>query len=159
MTSLFRFTGEEGHSCAIRTARSGDCERLALLATELGYPSNAEQIRRRLSEMTNREGYAIYVAEDAKQQVIGWIGVYVFRALEIDRVAEISGLVVDQNARCHGVGAQLLLAAEEWARTNGCPRISVRSNVLRERAHQFYVRHSYEFAKAQKTFIKRLDTA
>jgi GNAT superfamily N-acetyltransferase len=144
-------------NCHIRIPRSTDCERMAVLATQLGYPSSAEEIERRMTEMADRERFAVYVAEGPDHEVIGWIAVYVFLSVELDKFAEISGLIVDQNARCHGVGAKLLRAAEEWARTVGCLRISVRSNVVRERAHQFYLRHDFEFTKAQKTFVKRLD--
>jgi len=145
--------------CRIRTAVPGDCERIALLATQLGYPSNTDEIRRRIADMEDRRQFVIYVAEAPHREVIGWIGAYVFRSVEIDKLAEISGLVVEQAARCQGVGAKLLLAAEEWARATGCPLISVRSNIVRERAHQFYVRHNYVLTKVQKTFIKRLDRA
>jgi len=37
-----------------------------------------------------------------------------------------------------------------------CKGVSVRSNVLRERAHTFYVRHGYEHYKTQKAFRKPL---
>lgn len=144
--------------CHIRTARSSDCQRMAVLATQLGYPSNAEDIERRMEEMEDRDRYAIYVAEDPRHGVIGWIGIFVFRSVAHDKFAEISGLVVDENARCHGVGAKLLLEAEQWARTNGCHRISVRSNVVRVRAHQFYLKHAYECTKAQKSFVKHLES-
>ena len=146
--------------CEVRLALATDCEAIAPLATQLGYPSTAEEIQRRIAEMADREQYALYVAESSDEnshrRIIGWIGVYVFRAVVVDKFAEISGLVVDESARCHGVGAKLLLAAEEWARAIGCHRISVRSNVVRDRAHNFYLRHDYEFTKAPKTFIKRL---
>jgi GNAT superfamily N-acetyltransferase len=145
--------------CHIRTARSTDCQRVATLATQLGYPSHAEDIKRRMADMQDPKRYAIYVAEDPQHVVIGWIGIYVFTSIVYDKFAEISGLIVDQDARCHGVGAKLLLEGEQWAHTNGCHLISVRSNVMRERAHQFYLRHAYEFTKAQNTFVKCLESA
>ncbi len=140
----------------IRVADAFDCEDMAVLATQLGYPSTAQEIQRRIAEMKDRDRYAVYVAVDSNKKVIGWIGVYLFRAVEVDEFAEISGLVVEQSVRSHGIGAKLLLAAEEWARTSGCLHISVRSNVVRERAHKFYLRHAYAFTKVQKTFVKNL---
>jgi GNAT superfamily N-acetyltransferase len=144
-------------NCTVRTVGSKDYERMAALATQLGYPSTVDDIRRRISEMLDRERYAIFVAVSPHHKVLGWIGVYIFSSVTMDKHAEISGLVVDQDARCQGIGAQLLLAAEEWARSMGCLQQSVRSNVLRERAHQFYLRHAYEPTKTQKTFVKHLD--
>lgn len=145
--------------CHIRPARLTDCQGIAVLATQLGYPSDAEDIKRRMAEIEDREGHAIYVAEDPHLVVIGWIGIHVFTSVVYDKFAEISGLIVDQETRCHGVGAKLLLEAEQWARKNGCHLISVRSNVVRERAHRFYLKHAYEFTKAQKTFFKCLEGA
>ena len=76
--------------------------------------------------------------------------------LEVERRAEVNGLVVDETARSRGGGAVLLAAAEKWARGKRCTSMSVRSNVLRERAHGFYLRNGYEHYKTQKAFRKGL---
>ncbi len=144
-------------TCSIRTACSSDYERIAALATQLGYPSTVEDIERRISEMDDPKRYVIFVAENPSHKVIGWIGAYILSSVAMDKHAEISGLVVDQETRCQGIGAQLLSAAEEWAQIAGCLRLSVRSNVVRERAHQFYLRHAYKHTKTQETFVKHLD--
>jgi len=68
----------------------------------------------------------------------------------------VNGLVVDEKVRSRGAGWSLLQAAEEWARKKRCKGMSVRSNVLRERAHGFYERHGYEHYKTQKAFRKKL---
>ena len=70
--------------------------------------------------------------------------------------AEVNGLVVAEGQRSLGAGARLLAAAEDWARKNGCKDMSVRSNVIRDRAHKFYERHGYEHYKTQKSFRKPL---
>ena len=140
--------------CHIRAAGCGDCERMAALATQLGYPSNVQDIQRRTTEMTDPKCFAVFVAEGCRHEVIGWIGAYIFRSVEMDKYAEISGLVVDESARCQGVGAKLLGAAEERARTTGCARLAVRSNIVRERAHRFYLSHAYQHIKTQNTFSK-----
>src|SRR5271157_4714134 len=63
---------------------------------------------------------------------------------------------VAEKVRSQGAGWSLLRAAEEWARKRRCKGISLRSNVLRERAHGFYERHGYEHYKTQKAFRKEL---
>jgi GNAT superfamily N-acetyltransferase len=63
---------------------------------------------------------------------------------------------VDEGQRSLGAGAKLLEAAEQWAKARGCQGISVRSNVVRERAHGFYLRNGYEHYKTQKAFRKPL---
>ena len=96
------------------------------------------------------------VAESPECRVIGWLHVSVSPLLEVELRAEVNGLVVDDDERSRGTGALLLQAAEEWARIRGCKNMSVRSNVIRERAHQFYLRHGYEHYKTQKAFRKSL---
>lgn len=143
-------------ACTIRAPTHDDCGRMAELARQLGYPSTADQVRARLSEIPDPKECAIYVAELSDGQIAGWIGVYIFRSVEMDKLAEINGLVVGEEIRSRGIGKVLLDAAEEWARSRGCATISVHSNVKRERAHDFYKRNAYEWHKTQESFRKRL---
>jgi GNAT superfamily N-acetyltransferase len=78
--------------------------------------------------------------------------------LHIEEVpfAELAGLVVGDSARSRGIGALLLRAAEDWARNRGFARLRVRSNVVRERAHRFYLREGYIERKRQVVFDKTL---
>ena len=99
--------------------------------------------------------HAIFVAE-SESGVTGWLHVTVTPLLEEPLRAEVNGLVVDENQRSLGTGAKLLEAAECWATKKGCEGMSVRSNVIRERAHAFYLRHGYEHYKTQKAFRKTL---
>jgi GNAT superfamily N-acetyltransferase len=142
----------------IRKARRGDAERIAQLTGELGYPATAAQIATRLRQLTPASKHAVFVAEtdDADAGLIGWLHVSVSHLLESDIRAEVNGLIVAEGQRSAGAGAQLLDAAEEWARRRGCRGMNVRSNVIRERAHGFYERHGYEHYKTQKAFRKAL---
>jgi GNAT superfamily N-acetyltransferase len=88
--------------------------------------------------------------------VTGWAHVSVAHLVEVGTRAELNGLIVAEGQRGLGAGARLLEAAEEWARKNACPSMSVRSNVIRERAHKFYERQGYEHYKTQKAFRKTL---
>jgi GNAT superfamily N-acetyltransferase len=143
-------------ACVVRSPLPRDFARMADLARQLGYPCTPEEVRQRLVEMRDAGQYAVYVAEISKEEIAGWIGVYLFRSVELEKYAEISGLVVSEEARCQGIGKVLLEAAEEWARGTGCAVISVRSNVKRKRAHGFYEKNGYEWTKTQKTFCKNL---
>jgi GNAT superfamily N-acetyltransferase len=143
-------------SYAVRMAQPRDSERIAELAEQLAYPCTGKEVRERLSQMQDANQYAVLVAELPTGQIAGWIGLYVFRAVELETVAEISGLIVDENIRSCGIGKMLLDAAEEWARHVGCRVISVRSNVKRDRAHQFYTNNGYEHVKTQKELRKKV---
>jgi len=139
----------------IRRARPGDVARLAELAGELGYPTTTAEMKVRFRRVKPAALNAIFVAEDGGE-VTGWIHVGVSYLLEVPLRAEINGLVVSATTRSRGIGARLLEAAEAWARTKKCEGMSVRSNVIRERAHAFYERNGYEHYKTQKSFRKAL---
>jgi GNAT superfamily N-acetyltransferase len=140
----------------IRPARRSDAPRLAELCGQLGYPATAAQIEKRLRQLVPVSKHAALVAEMPGAGVIGWVHVSVWPVLETERRAEVNGLVVADAQRSAGAGAKLLEAAEEWARRQGCCAMNVRSNVLRERAHGFYLRQGYEHYKTQKAFRKSL---
>lgn len=110
----------------------------------------------RLRQALKERRSACFVAETPEHGVIGWVHVSVTPLLEVDRRAEVNGLVVDERVRSQGAGWRLLEAAEQWARKMRCEGMSVRSNVIRERAHEFYLRHGYEHYKTQKAFRKKL---
>jgi GNAT superfamily N-acetyltransferase len=138
----------------IRRVRTGDAVRVAELSGQLGYPAGGKEMKARLAEVLKDRDAACFVAEAAEGGVIGWIHVSVTPLLEVERRAEVNGLVVDEAARGAGAGAMLLAAGEKWAKGKRCKGMSVRSNVIRERTHGFYVRAGYEVYKTQKAFRK-----
>jgi GNAT superfamily N-acetyltransferase len=141
----------------IRKAIPTDAARLADLSTQLGYPATKVEMAKRLRLILRYTLGACFVAADpSSNEVIGWVHVSTTPLLEVAPRAEINGLIVDEKTRSQGAGALLLEAAEKWARKNGAKSMSVRSNVLRERAHSFYVKNGYEHYKTQKAFRKPL---
>jgi GNAT superfamily N-acetyltransferase len=140
----------------VRRARSTDAARIAELSGQLGYPTTEKQMKARLKDAFRDKDGACFVAEPREGGLIGWIHVSTTPLLEVERRAEVNGLVIDETARSRGAGALLLAAAEKWARAKRCKSMSVRSNVLRERAHGFYLRNGYEHYKTQKAFWKGL---
>ena len=138
----------------IRRARLSDAAQIAGLSGELGYPATATQIGKRLRKLAQASKHAVMVAEMPGTEVVGWVHVSMTPLLESEARAEVNGLVVTEGQRSLGAGAKLLEAAEEWARRHGCRGMNVRSNVIRERAHAFYLRQGYEHYKTQKAFRK-----
>lgn len=149
-------TKEKKQGLKIRRAKTEDAARLAELTTQLGYPATAAELRKRLRQISPASQNAVFVAEVKEAGVIGWLHVTRQALLESDVRAEVNGLVVKEGHRSLGAGARLLAAAEDWARKHGCKGMSVRSNVIRERAHRFYERNGYEHYKTQKSFRKPL---
>jgi GNAT superfamily N-acetyltransferase len=148
--------GSQNKELMIRPAKSADATQLAVLSGQLGYPATEAQMRKRLRGIKPPSQNAVFVADSAKDGVIGWLHVSKEPLLESEIRAEVNGLVVADGQRSLGAGAQLLAAAEDWARKHGCKSMSVRSNVIRERAHKFYERNGYEHYKTQKSFRKPL---
>jgi GNAT superfamily N-acetyltransferase len=156
MTSGKEVPGKKSSGVRIRRARLADAPRLAELAGQLGYPSTEKQIRWRFRTIQPTSQNAVFVAESPSEGVIGWVHVSKEPLLDVDVRAEINGLIVDEERRSLGAGALLMSAAEDWARKHGCKSMSVRSNVIRERAHRFYERCGFEHYKTQKSFRKPL---
>jgi GNAT superfamily N-acetyltransferase len=143
-------------SVEVRAAAKNDADALARLAGELGYPSTPAQVRERLAAVEGQSQHATYIAVDQSGGIVGWIELAEIRSLAHDARAEITGLVVDAAHRGAGVGRLLVQRGEAWARERGLSAIGVRSNVIRDRAHAFYLGLGYAVAKSQKVFRKAL---
>ena len=139
----------------IRTARLTDAAAIAHLTTELGYPSQPDEIARRLDVLLGRDTHFIAVAE-VSSEVVGWVAAERRLLLESGERAELVGLVVSVRTRRMGIGSELVKAAESWALAHGLPTIGVRSNVIRAEAHPFYERLGYARAKTQHAYRKEL---
>ena len=139
----------------IRPMTAADAAMVADLTTQLGYPTDSTETAERMSMLLERpDDHAALVAEE-DGRVIGWVHVAIYTSLESGRVATIGGLIVGEGHRSGGIGAELLTAAEDWARENGVGKITVRSRVTRERAHRFYEREGYTLLKTSHVFEKR----
>ena len=140
----------------IRPAQPEDAPALAALAGQLGYPTTPEGMAARLQALAEDDRHAVFVAVEADGDVVGWIHVYLCPLLLADREAQIGGLVVDEMHRSRGIGTHLVRQAEDWARAHGCEGMTVRTNVVRERAHEFYRRLGFREVKVQRVFHKSL---
>lgn len=140
----------------IREVRENDAGRLAVLSTQLGYPSSKEDVVKRLSQIKRYSRHALYVSETAEGLVVGWLYAYVVVEPESDMRAEIGGLVVDESWRNSGAGKLLMAQAELWARETGCRSVSLYSNSARRGAHEFYKGIGYTHHKTSLRFRKAL---
>jgi len=133
-----------------------DIPQLPELCNQLGYPSSEEEVRARFGGIDAAADHGLFVAAMADGRLAGFLHVFLFRTMESEPRAEIGGLVVDGEQRSLGIGKLLMERAETWAREHGCKIVSLRSNVIRERAHAFYERLGYKHVKTQKSFRKPL---
>jgi GNAT superfamily N-acetyltransferase len=140
---------------SVRRGKISDAARVAELAGQLGYPATKKEMAQRIKRLSPPSQHAFFVAVLANR-VIGWVGVSASRLLEVPPRAEVDGLVIDEAVRSRGVGRLLLKKAEAWAKHAGCKSMSVRSNIKRKRAHEFYKQNGYEHYKTQKAFHKKI---
>jgi len=140
----------------LRAATAADAEALASLSDQLGYPADASAIVRRLDGIAAHDAGVVLVAVGAQGAISGFAHVQPRRLLIAEPFAELVALVVAEAARGQHVGSALLAAAEAWAREQGLVNMRVRSNVIRERAHGFYLREGYAEKKRQAVFLKQL---
>ena len=138
----------------VRRATSSDAAALADLVTQLGYPSRPEEVIARLATLESAE-QGLFVAEVDKR-VVGLAHVNCRSTLLADGMAEVMALVVDDKWRGQGIGRALLQVTEEWAGQRGYGTLLVRTNVVRQRAHEFYYRNGFRHVKTSLTLVKEL---
>lgn len=138
----------------IRRMSEADADAVAQLSGELGYPSDADAVRRRLRAVDPTD--FLVVAVNPANGAIGFIHARITRSLEAEARVHILGLVVSSKARRAGVGRRLIAEVERWAATTDAEAIVVRSNTARGEAHGFYPAAGYEKVKTQAVYLKRL---
>lgn len=140
----------------VRRAAAADAARIAALSGVLGYPVEERTIAKRLAHLLVRDDNAVFVAVDG-DAVVGWIHGAEHELLEVGRLCEILGLVVDACARRSGAGRALVAAIEQFAASRHLRQVSVRSNVVRVESHPFYERLGYTRVKTQHSYRRNLE--
>lgn len=143
----------------IRQASQDDAAPLAVLMTELGYPSTEDEVRERFRTIDHEPHYRAFVA-DYKGVVVGMAGAlksYYFE--QNGSYVRLAALVTSERFRNQGVAKALVEAVQQWARQEGATAIVLNCGNREERraAHLFYQRLGFE---AKSTgYIKRVPDA
>jgi GNAT superfamily N-acetyltransferase len=141
---------------SIRFIEVADAAAAAALCAELGYPVSTSVLEQRIRALSALPDHAVLVACVEDGRVAGWIDVSITHHLPAEPYGEIGGLVVSEDVRGQGIGRELLAAAERWISERGIGQALVRSRVVRERAHRFYLREGYSHTKTTAVFVKPL---
>lgn len=144
------------NSLSIREIALSDAAAAAELSAELGYPASAETLAQRIERIKHSPHHVVFVA-CLSQIVVGWIDVSIAQHLQSEQYCEIGGLVVSSSVRNQGIGRELVLKAEQWAKDNAVSNMLVRSRLTREAAHRFYLREGYTQTKTSAVFTKQLN--
>lgn len=130
----------------IREANTNDIHALACLMTELGYPTNDNEMATRFQNISPHPDYKTVLAL-VDEQVVGMAGLSKHFFFEKNGpYIRIVALVVSKEYRNQGVGKIFLQEAEKFARESGAKAIILNSGNREERkaAHKFYERNGYE---------------
>jgi GNAT superfamily N-acetyltransferase len=120
------------------------------LSNQLGYPVNLSALEARLEELSSLPHHGLFVIED--DGVKAWIHLEIVYDLIEEKKVEIKALVVDENERSKGHGHALILTAREWAKTYLLSTIYLSCNIIRDRAHAFYLREGFIKTKTSHFF-------
>jgi N-acetylglutamate synthase-like GNAT family acetyltransferase len=138
----------------IRDARPEDAQALATLVGQLGYPTSAEAVARRVTRLLKSEADRVVVAE-LGEEVVGLASLHTSLSVEYDEpAAKLSAIVVDERHRRRGIGEALVAAMEAEARQRGCCIIFLTTAERRGEAHAFYRRIGFE--ETGRRFVKPL---
>jgi ribosomal protein S18 acetylase RimI-like enzyme len=130
---------------AIRKATVEDAGRIAALVSELGYPTSAEQMRRRLATILRDDEYETLVACD-DGVVQGFVGTRLGPLYDADgQYGQIMALAVASDHQGRGLGRTLMQAAEASLIERGARVLVLTSGHHRSGAHAFYERMGYTF--------------
>ena len=99
---------------------------------------------------------AAWVADDHGQLRGYLVAVRVLSLEHGGLMAEVDEFFVLPEARGHGLGAQLLAAAEAALGAGGCVRLQLQLGVANEAARTFYARNGYAARDGYRLFDKAL---
>jgi GNAT superfamily N-acetyltransferase len=144
-------------TCRVRPAVLEDAAEVARLSGQLGYPVDADALRRRFARVLGQPEHLVLVGEsDDRKPLAGWVHAFAIQAVESEFRIEIAGLVVDEKARRKGVGKSLVEQVELWAARCAADSLTVRCNVKRRESHAFYEALGYANTKTQTVFRKKM---
>ena len=135
----------------IRDAKTTDRDSIALLLTQLGYPSDSEFAEKSIETYTNADRFVLVAESD--DTVTGFLSFSMEPAFhKSGNIGSIMALAVLESMHGKGIGSKLVRDAERRARAMGCVRLAVASGVQRLDAHRFYLGLGFE--ERTKRFVK-----
>lgn len=130
----------------LRPALCGDAVVLTELMRKLSYPTTPSVMREQLESRENNPNYQTYLAE-RHGKAVGMIALRLIPSRgQEPRMAQIAGLVVDEECRGCGIGRLLVEQAEAWALESGSELLFLTGINREDRlgAHDFYLHAGFE---------------
>lgn len=139
----------------VRSAYYDDAERIMILSELLGYPLKENRFCENLKKLINHPQHLILVI-CINSKVYGFIHLCEVINIITDPYCEIMALIIDEEKRGMGLGRLLLEESIEWVKNKKICTIKVSSNIVRIKAHGFYIKNNFQLIKTQHFFIKNL---
>jgi aminoglycoside 6'-N-acetyltransferase I len=149
----------------VRPARTSDREPLAAMRTLL-WPesSHAEHLQEVDDLLAGRAPgtlpYITLVAVDERDELTGFVEAGLRSRAEGCDVAKpvgyVEGWFVREGFRKRGVGRELIRAAEDWARTQGCVEMASDALIDNDVSHRAHEALGFEIVERNVHFRKRL---
>ncbi len=125
----------------------GDLEVIVELLALLGYTATTEQVARRIARMKADAGHENWVVRNGEGEIVGLAGGQVMWGFNDDApIAQLIILVVREGSHGKGIGSDLILHFEQWARTHGASRFFATSAAAVDSVSRFYARRGYHAA-------------
>jgi GNAT superfamily N-acetyltransferase len=138
---------------SVRRMAPNDVPASRALLRQLGYPMDAQEVRRRYEAVAMSRDHILMVAEQGGS-VIALCHTFARPALDKPPEAVVQALVVDPASRALGVGKMMMAAVEAWAADRGYTSVTLGSSVSRSDAHAFYEAIGYAREATSHLFRK-----
>lgn len=126
-----------------------------LNCVQMGYEYSIDETSNNIKRILKNEQNKIYVA-CLDEKVIGYIHGGVYELIYAPRMVNVMGIAVMEQYQHNGVGRELLLKLETWAKENHAFCVRLHSGENRLEAHSFYLKCGYKMSGVQKKFVKEL---
>lgn len=138
-------------SYIIRTATVADAASIARLSGQLGYPANEETVVENLHQLRENNTGEVWVCEQ-NSTVAGFLYGQQLIDLSSGIYYEVMALVVDENYRSRGIGAEMMKVVIAKCKSEKINQLVLRSRTTRKDAHRFYEKLGFVEIKEQKVF-------
>ncbi len=127
----------------VRPAQKEDCSEITHLTNQLGYPSTLEKICEIMDLVLAHNDHQVFIAEN-ENTIVGYIHLIQSMRIDSNPFVEIAAFIIDESSRSIGVGSSLIRESERWTSGLGIKDIRIRSNIIRQEAHNFFQKRGYQ---------------
>ena len=144
----------------IRAVRPEDTESWLVMRLALWPETDEPQHRREMAmTLSDDERFAVLVCQDPNGELDGFAEGSLrawAEGCESSPEGYLEGWDVAQHARRQGIGAGLVAAAEDWARSRGCTEMASDTELANRVSEAAHLRLGYQVAARVTAFRKRL---